>query len=466
MPARTTTRKKPNYAFEDVRFETFGNSWKFGTESTVSAERLAAAGWYRINADSQDDEAVCFASGKSLWGWEENDDPFEEHGNHCKKVYCRWGFLQETDARLSTFKDTKWPHTLRSAHEHHPKHLSAAGFYSFPTSAQPDRIRCHYCGLQTSGLGKGGQHEGVDAWTLHLQGLIECVKELKQQEMEEKAKQQKGKKKPKRGQQADTSAMDTEVTWSDVQSMCKHVADKAEEALGSDVLKLMFRTDSEDLSEPAAETEPEKFAYEEPETTDVTEEAAAKKPAEHAESTKEEKPKAKTVAKKRTAPAAKKTVAKGTKKGGRGGSSAVAAAAKNKKKSSAVDQEGEEPRPERQEDEDKNKEHAVEEQKKQDTLALVPKPEQKQTVTAITTGEGAKTLEHSSEAVTEVEEAEEDDATPRDDYPSGTVEAVLRAAFENRLEAIERYFAEQREDFLQRANEAAAQLPSANSVGP
>jgi len=62
------------------------------THPNLTPESLAAAGFYHHpdkGATGQDaDTCKCFLCGLSLGGWDEGDDPFEEHAN---RSGCAWG---------------------------------------------------------------------------------------------------------------------------------------------------------------------------------------------------------------------------------------------------------------------------------------------------------------------------------------------------------------------------------------
>lgn len=50
---------------------------------------MAEAGFYYCGTSEEDDSATCFVCGKVLDGWEQDDEPWEEHSKHapnCKFV--------------------------------------------------------------------------------------------------------------------------------------------------------------------------------------------------------------------------------------------------------------------------------------------------------------------------------------------------------------------------------------------
>jgi hypothetical protein len=96
-----------------------------------SLQQLADAGFYWKPATTSPDNVVCFLCRKSLDGWNETDDPLDEHLSHSR--HCGWAIVKNipivedglpfrwdeegelpkgermTKARLETFGDW-WPH--------------------------------------------------------------------------------------------------------------------------------------------------------------------------------------------------------------------------------------------------------------------------------------------------------------------------------------------------------------------
>ncbi|XP_039287738.1 baculoviral IAP repeat-containing protein 5.2-B-like isoform X2 [Nilaparvata lugens] len=65
-----------------TRLQTF-KYWPFDDKVQCNAKRMAAAGFYATGGREEPDLACCFVCKKSLNGWEETDDPWEEHKKHC-----------------------------------------------------------------------------------------------------------------------------------------------------------------------------------------------------------------------------------------------------------------------------------------------------------------------------------------------------------------------------------------------
>ncbi|RDD39462.1 Baculoviral IAP repeat-containing protein 5.2-B [Trichoplax sp. H2] len=67
-----------------ARLHTFQN-WPFKRKSKCVAEKMAKAGFYHTPTSDYPDCVTCFACMKELDGWEQNDDPFQEHEKHSSK---------------------------------------------------------------------------------------------------------------------------------------------------------------------------------------------------------------------------------------------------------------------------------------------------------------------------------------------------------------------------------------------
>ena len=97
----------------EERLNSFRNQkrfkWPLPASWRVNPETLARAGYYFKPQARNDDTAECFICQKSLGGWEENDDPYQEHRSH--QASCPLCRLHDKDARMVTF-DT-WPDKRR-----------------------------------------------------------------------------------------------------------------------------------------------------------------------------------------------------------------------------------------------------------------------------------------------------------------------------------------------------------------
>ncbi|XP_066601343.1 baculoviral IAP repeat-containing protein 5 [Prorops nasuta] len=63
------------------RLKTYDN-WPFKNTTKCNPMALAAAGFFKVPESSEPDLAECFICHKQLDGWEESDDPWEEHIKH------------------------------------------------------------------------------------------------------------------------------------------------------------------------------------------------------------------------------------------------------------------------------------------------------------------------------------------------------------------------------------------------
>lgn len=64
--------------------------------------QLAEAGFYYIGSKHEPDAVQCFLCGKSLDGWEEEDDPWLEHKKHSSE--CKFAKLGKPECRLTVYE--------------------------------------------------------------------------------------------------------------------------------------------------------------------------------------------------------------------------------------------------------------------------------------------------------------------------------------------------------------------------
>ncbi|XP_045621635.2 baculoviral IAP repeat-containing protein 5 [Procambarus clarkii] len=81
----------------DKRLKSF-KKWPFGSDTGMSKEKMAAAGFYFTGSKKEPDLAKCFVCHKELDGWEEQDDPWEEHKKHAP--YCRFTKLDKPESEM------------------------------------------------------------------------------------------------------------------------------------------------------------------------------------------------------------------------------------------------------------------------------------------------------------------------------------------------------------------------------
>ncbi|XP_055587726.1 baculoviral IAP repeat-containing protein 5 [Uranotaenia lowii] len=79
--------------FEADRIASF-QTWPYSSKSACSIQKLAEAGfsWIGDGDENEEDTVICFVCGKVLDGWEETDDPWEEHKKHAPQcLFVKYG---------------------------------------------------------------------------------------------------------------------------------------------------------------------------------------------------------------------------------------------------------------------------------------------------------------------------------------------------------------------------------------
>ncbi|KAI0970709.1 hypothetical protein F4678DRAFT_116025 [Xylaria arbuscula] len=132
----------------------------------LDAETFARAGFYFAPTPHFPDNAVCFLCCKNVDGWEENDNPFEEHLR--LSPHCGWAVVagietnlgdyalddptspEMIEARKATFGD-RWPHDGKRGWKCKTKQLVDAGWKYTPTLDSDDMATCAYCQLALDG---------------------------------------------------------------------------------------------------------------------------------------------------------------------------------------------------------------------------------------------------------------------------------------------------------------------------
>lgn len=130
---------------------------------------MARAGFIFQPLPSNPDNVSCFLCNKALDGWEENDNPLEEHLRHSPE--CGWAITAAVEAELgeyaredprdplmreartATFAD-RWPHENRKGWSCKTKPLVEAGWKYTPTIESDDMATCTYCQLALDGWEK------------------------------------------------------------------------------------------------------------------------------------------------------------------------------------------------------------------------------------------------------------------------------------------------------------------------
>ncbi|CAE6430456.1 unnamed protein product [Rhizoctonia solani] len=165
----------------DSRLKSFTKSkskaWPHNSSYKATPDTLARAGFaFTPDNSRKSDRVTCFVCGKTLGGWEPEDDPFKEHAEHSPA--CSWALArcsiealrvspESTDlifpdeeslpssatleaARLATFGKL-WPHDSVRSHSAKSKHMAKAGFIYTPTQESDDLASCFYCNLGLDG---------------------------------------------------------------------------------------------------------------------------------------------------------------------------------------------------------------------------------------------------------------------------------------------------------------------------
>ncbi|KAI0905265.1 hypothetical protein F4823DRAFT_566945 [Ustulina deusta] len=132
----------------------------------LDPEIFARAGFYFAPTPHFPDNTVCFLCCKNVDGWEEDDNPFEEHLR--LSPHCGWAIVggietglgdyalddptssEMIEARKATFGD-RWPHDGKRGWKCKTKQLVDAGWKYTPTMDSDDMATCAYCQLALDG---------------------------------------------------------------------------------------------------------------------------------------------------------------------------------------------------------------------------------------------------------------------------------------------------------------------------
>ncbi|KAK4173709.1 hypothetical protein QBC36DRAFT_244874 [Triangularia setosa] len=133
---------------------------------TLSSVAFAKAGFFFEPYPQSPDNVVCFLCDKSLDGWEENDNPLEEHLKHSPT--CGWAIMAAieagmgnygkvhpldpfmVEARKATFAG-RWPYETKKGFKCKTKKLVEAGWKYTPSREAEDMATCAYCQLALEG---------------------------------------------------------------------------------------------------------------------------------------------------------------------------------------------------------------------------------------------------------------------------------------------------------------------------
>lgn len=83
---------------EQHRVESY-KSWPFPETASCSISKMAEAGFYWTGTKRENDTATCFVCGKTLDGWEPQDDPWKEHVKHAPQ--CEFAKLSCPERNLT-----------------------------------------------------------------------------------------------------------------------------------------------------------------------------------------------------------------------------------------------------------------------------------------------------------------------------------------------------------------------------
>ncbi|KAI8628206.1 hypothetical protein F5Y19DRAFT_145055 [Xylariaceae sp. FL1651] len=132
----------------------------------LNPESFARAGFYFEPTTDYPDNTVCFLCCKNMGGWEDNDNPFEEHLR--LSPHCGWAVVagievglgdyglddptssEMLEARKATF-GSRWPHEGKRGWKCKTKQLVDAGWKYTPTMDSDDMATCTYCQLALDG---------------------------------------------------------------------------------------------------------------------------------------------------------------------------------------------------------------------------------------------------------------------------------------------------------------------------
>ncbi|SPQ25479.1 031bdb73-5975-4446-a97e-f27b94bc82cc [Thermothielavioides terrestris] len=133
---------------------------------TLSPVALAKAGFFFDPHPKSPDNVVCFLCAKSLTGWEEHDNPVEEHLKHSPT--CGWAIMAAIEAgygnygkvhpldpamieaRKATFAG-RWPYESKKGFKCKTKKLVEGGWKYTPSLDADDMTTCAYCNLALEG---------------------------------------------------------------------------------------------------------------------------------------------------------------------------------------------------------------------------------------------------------------------------------------------------------------------------
>lgn len=79
------------FLLQEDREQSFKH-WPYTDDKPCSIRKMAEAGFYWHGTEQEMDTAACFVCGKALDGWEETDDPWNEHRKHAPQCpFVKYG---------------------------------------------------------------------------------------------------------------------------------------------------------------------------------------------------------------------------------------------------------------------------------------------------------------------------------------------------------------------------------------
>lgn len=81
-------------------------TWPFDDTKACNKAKMAEAGFFWCGSKTDPDTAACFACGKQLDGWEEQDDPWKEHINHAPQ--CVFVKLHKAEENMTVILPLIW----------------------------------------------------------------------------------------------------------------------------------------------------------------------------------------------------------------------------------------------------------------------------------------------------------------------------------------------------------------------
>ncbi|XP_063681122.1 baculoviral IAP repeat-containing protein 5-like isoform X2 [Bolinopsis microptera] len=83
--------------------------WPFNSKSSCTITKMTAAGFYHVPDPVEKDTARCFYCCRTICGFEEGDDPVEEHLRRTKDCkYAKYGNIKDLQSSLTLFEYSQY----------------------------------------------------------------------------------------------------------------------------------------------------------------------------------------------------------------------------------------------------------------------------------------------------------------------------------------------------------------------